>query len=107
MDDMVLTASSTTLLRDFINKLKSAFAIKDMGPLAYFLGVDMQHTSDGFFLSQAKYVDDVLERASMLNCKVVSTPAEAKPKQSLSYMASRLARPTRHSFAASLVTYST
>ena len=63
---MVLAASSPALLRDIINKLKSAFAIKDMGPLAYFLGVDVHRTGDGFFLSQAQYVADILERAGML-----------------------------------------
>jgi len=82
--DMVLDASSPALLRDIINKLKSAFAIKDMGPLAYFLGVDVHRTGDGFFLSQAQYVDDILGRAGMLNCKPVATPADTKPKQSIS-----------------------
>ena len=84
VDDMVLAASSPALLRDIVNKLKSTFAIKDMGPLAYFLGVDVHRTGDGFFLSQAQYVDDILERAGMLNCKPVATPADTKPKQSIS-----------------------
>jgi hypothetical protein len=51
---MVFAASSTALLRDIITKLKSAFAVKDMGPLAYFLGVDVQHSREGFFLSHAQ-----------------------------------------------------
>jgi hypothetical protein len=54
INDMVLAASSTALLRDIITKLKSAFTVKDMGPLAYFLGVDVQHSREGFFLSQAQ-----------------------------------------------------
>ena len=51
IDDMVLTASSTNLLHDVIARLKMAFTIKDMGPLRYFLGIDMRWDHHGFFLS--------------------------------------------------------
>jgi hypothetical protein len=57
VDDMVLATSSAALLRDIITKLKSAFTVKDMRPHAYFLGIDVQHNHDGFFLSQNQYVD--------------------------------------------------
>ena len=53
VDDMVLTASSTDLLNFIIAKLKSAFAIKDMGSVRYFLGITVRRDNDGFFLSQA------------------------------------------------------
>jgi hypothetical protein len=65
---MILYASSTWLLQHVINKLKLPFAVKDMGPLRFFLGVDIQRDDDGFFLSQEKYAKEVLERASMSNC---------------------------------------
>nr|CAB3463731.1 unnamed protein product [Digitaria exilis] len=84
VDDMVLAASSTALLQQLVSKLKEAFAVKDMGPLAYFLGIDVQRSDDGFFLSQAQYVDDLLERAGMSTCKPVATPADTKPKPSTS-----------------------
>ncbi|CAN6235024.1 unnamed protein product [Urochloa humidicola] len=76
------TDSTTTLLQGIIAKLKSTFAVKDMGPVRYFLGIDVKRTEAGFFLSQAKYTDDILERDSMANCKPVSTPADTKPKVS-------------------------
>jgi hypothetical protein len=41
VDDMVLSASSDALLQDVIAKIRSALAIKDMGPLQYFLGIDV------------------------------------------------------------------
>lgn len=82
VDDMVLAAKTSVLLHAIISKLKTAFAIKDMGPVSYFLGVDVRQTADGFFLSQAQYVDDILDRAGMRNCKPVTTPADTKPKQS-------------------------
>jgi hypothetical protein len=44
------------------------------------LGVQIQLDHSGFFLTQGQYVEDVLERAGMVNCKSISTPAEVKPK---------------------------
>jgi hypothetical protein len=42
IDDMVLTASSSVLLQNIIDRLKTAFAIKDMGPVHYFLGIEVR-----------------------------------------------------------------
>jgi hypothetical protein len=84
VDDMVLTASSTTLLQHFVQRLRSAFALKDMGPVHYFLGIDVKRSADGFFLSQSKYAAELLQRAGMSNCKPVDTPADTKPKTSSS-----------------------
>jgi histone deacetylase 1/2 len=82
VDDMVLSASSIALLHDVIAKLRSVFAIKDMGPLQYFLGIDVKRTSEGFYLSQGKYVEELLDRAGMTDCKAAATPADTKPKAS-------------------------
>ena len=51
-----------------------------MGPLCCFLGVDVQRHDQGFFLSQAKYAEDLLDRAGMLNCKPALTPMDTKAK---------------------------
>ncbi|XP_039841033.1 uncharacterized mitochondrial protein AtMg00810-like [Panicum virgatum] len=69
VDDMILSASTTALLRNFITSLKTTFAVKDMGPVSYFLDIDVQWHADGFVLSQAAYANDILERAGMANCK--------------------------------------
>lgn len=42
VDDMVLSASTTALLQLIVNKLRSEFAVKDMGDLKFFLGVDVR-----------------------------------------------------------------
>jgi hypothetical protein len=61
VDDIVLTASSSMLLHTLIDKLKLEFAMKDMGPLHYFLGIRVRRTPHGFFLSQEQYAEDVLQ----------------------------------------------
>ena len=45
-----------------------------MGSLCYFLGLEASPTPDGLFISQLKYVRDILTRAQLLDSKPVHTP---------------------------------
>ena len=50
------------------------FSLKDMGSLHFFLGIEVIPTRAGLFLSQHKYVRDLLANTSMSGAKDVSTP---------------------------------
>jgi hypothetical protein len=52
VDDIVLTASSASLLLQTIFVLKREFIMKDLGPLHHFLQVSVLHQADGLFLTQ-------------------------------------------------------
>jgi hypothetical protein len=80
VNDMILTTSSTSLLGVIISRLQSEFAVKDMGTLWFFLVVGIRRSSTDFFLSQDKYVEDLLERAGMVNSKVALTPVDMAGK---------------------------
>ncbi|XP_071680010.1 uncharacterized protein [Lolium perenne] len=82
VDDIIPTASSTALLQQITAQLSAEFALKDLGALHYFLGIEVVRTATGFFLHQQKYAHDQLERAGMLNCKPASTPVDTKAKVS-------------------------
>ena len=82
VDDIILTASTTTTLRRVIDQLRHVFALKDLGELRFFLSVQVCRDATGFYLNQAQSTEDILERAGMSNCKPASTPMEAKPKLS-------------------------
>ena len=82
VDDIVLTASSDSLLRRIIVSLQHEFAMKDLGQLHHFLGVSVTHSSDGLFLSQRQYILDILERAGMQDCKPCLTPVDTCAKLS-------------------------
>lgn len=84
VDDIILTASSSALLQRVIIFLSREFAMTDLGPLNYFLGMSVTRTADGMFLSQRKYATEILERAHMLNCNPSKTPAESDCKLALS-----------------------
>lgn len=48
--------------------------MKDLGNLSYLLGVEVIITTKGLFLSQQKYIHDILTKFDMLNAKETVTP---------------------------------
>jgi hypothetical protein len=83
IDDIVLTASSATLLQQTIFALKWEFTMKDLGPLHHFLGVSIQHQPDKLFLTQRSFALDILEHTCMVDCKPVLTPVDTHAKVSV------------------------
>jgi hypothetical protein len=83
VDDVVLTASSTTLLKHTISALKREFIMMDLNPLHHFLEVFVQHQVDGLFLTQCQFALDVLERAGMVDCTPVSMPMDTQANVSV------------------------
>jgi hypothetical protein len=80
VNNIVLTTSSPSLLQHVIGQLSSPFAIKDLGPLHFFFDIHVQCTESAFFLHQAKYAEDNLDRAGMINYKPLPTPVDTNPK---------------------------
>jgi hypothetical protein len=76
VDDIILTASSTELLRRTSFALQREFAMKDLGPLHHFLGITVEHRLDGLFLHQRTYMLDILKCAVMVDCKLCTTPVD-------------------------------
>ncbi|GKB74154.1 ribonuclease H-like domain-containing protein [Tanacetum coccineum] len=52
----------------------------DLGSLNYFLGISAQRSASGLFLSQSKFVEEILERAHMQNCNPCRTPVDTESK---------------------------
>ncbi|GJY47736.1 ribonuclease H-like domain-containing protein [Tanacetum coccineum] len=76
VDDIVLTASSEGLLQRIIGSLHQEFAMTDLGPLNYFLGIFVMRDSSSLFLSQKKYAIEILEKAHMVSCNPSRTPVD-------------------------------
>lgn len=82
VDDIVLTASSPSALSTIVSALCREFDMKDLGSLHYFLGISVTRNSSGLFLSQQKYLLDILDRAHMSACNPCTTPSDTKAKLS-------------------------
>ncbi|KAL8157644.1 hypothetical protein AgCh_002375 [Apium graveolens] len=82
VDDILLVTSSAALRQQLMAKLASEFAMKDLGPLSFFLGISVQRQKDTMFLSQHSYATKIIARAGMQSCNPVSTPVDANAKLS-------------------------
>jgi hypothetical protein len=80
VDEIILTASSTVLLRRTISALQREFAMKDLRPLHHFLDITIEHRPDRLFLHQRTYTLDILKRAVMADCKPCTTPVDLQAK---------------------------
>ena len=74
VDDIVISSSCRTATENLLRQLATAFPIKDLGGLSYFLGIEAAMHLGGMSLTQKKYATDLLHRAHMENCKAASTP---------------------------------
>ncbi|XP_031488883.1 uncharacterized mitochondrial protein AtMg00810-like [Nymphaea colorata] len=62
------------MIKSIMHTLDQEFGIKDLGLLHYFLGIQVTFSSKGLFLSQEKYMLDILQKANMIDAKPHCTP---------------------------------
>jgi hypothetical protein len=74
VDDMIITGDDEEEISRLQKALATDFEMKNLGGLKYFLGIEVARSREGIFLSQRKYVLDVLTEAGMLECKPTDTP---------------------------------
>jgi hypothetical protein len=75
VDDMIITGDDLEYIAFVKAHLSDQFLMSDLGPLRYFLGIEIS-TPEGFFLSQEKYIQDLLNRASLTDHLTAKTPME-------------------------------
>jgi histone deacetylase 1/2 len=83
VDDIIVASSSQAATYVLLKDLQREFALKDLGDLHYFLGIEVRRDSDGLILLQGRYATDILARANMRSCKPVDTPLPTSVKLSV------------------------
>jgi hypothetical protein len=83
VDDMIITGDYSIGILELKQFLSQHFEMKDLGNLSYFLCLEISSSSDGFYLTQAKYTSDLLSRANLTDCKIVDTPTELNARLNL------------------------
>jgi hypothetical protein len=74
VDDLLLTGNDASFLNHFIQSLSNRFSLKHMGTPHYFLGIELVPSRTGLFLSQHKFIRDILEKFDMDAAKPTHTP---------------------------------
>jgi hypothetical protein len=74
VDAIIITSSSPSIVDALLAYLHSEFAIKDLGDLHFFLGIEVKKAPDAILLTQEKYATDLVRHVGMLACKPVPTP---------------------------------
>jgi hypothetical protein len=73
VDDLFLTGTKR-LIVECKYALASKFEMKDLGMMHYFLVLEVWQRTDEIFLTQGKYIIEILKKFGMLNFKLVATP---------------------------------
>ena len=79
VDDIIITGDDMAGISSLKSFLHGQFHIKDLGMLKYFIGVEVMRSKRGIFLSQRKYVLDLLSETR----KLVAKPCQSSMAQSL------------------------
>ncbi|XP_074276256.1 uncharacterized protein LOC141600007 [Silene latifolia] len=76
VDDLVIAGNDSSTVAKFKSYLGKCFHMKDLGPLKYFLGLEISRSSEGIYVNQRKYALDIISEVGLLGCKPAQTPME-------------------------------
>ncbi|XP_050125167.1 secreted RxLR effector protein 161-like [Malus sylvestris] len=74
VDDLIFTGNDELLFKQFKRSMMVEFDMADLGKMRYFLSIEVVQKTDGIFISQRKYAQEVLERLNMDQCNSVQNP---------------------------------
>nr|GEW36004.1 uncharacterized mitochondrial protein AtMg00810-like [Tanacetum cinerariifolium] len=78
VDDIIFGSTKKSWCDEFEALTKNMFQMSSMGELTFFLGLQVKQKEDGIFISQDKYVVEILKKFDFLSVKTASTLIETK-----------------------------
>ena len=78
VDDVIVTGSNPSHVLELVLQLGNKFSMKDLGPLIFFLGIEVNYFEGGIHLNQSMYGAEMLEKTEMTLAKAVATPLARK-----------------------------
>jgi histone deacetylase 1/2 len=82
VDDIFLTSNHQCFITSLISNLQLEFAMKDLGQLIYFLGIEATRNSSGLHLRQTRYIIDLLNRVRLFGIRPYRAPCVSGSKLS-------------------------
>ncbi|GJV60896.1 putative ribonuclease H-like domain-containing protein [Tanacetum coccineum] len=74
VDDIIFSSTKKSWCDEFEALMKSIFQMSSMGELTFFLGLQVKQKEDCIFISQDKYVVEILKKFDFVSVKTASTP---------------------------------
>ncbi|GJV00258.1 putative ribonuclease H-like domain-containing protein [Tanacetum coccineum] len=78
VDDIIFGSTNKSWCAEFEALMQSRFQMSSMGELTFFLGLQVKQNNEGIFISQDKYVAEMLKKFDLVNVKAAITPMETK-----------------------------
>ncbi|GJW99216.1 uncharacterized mitochondrial protein-like protein [Tanacetum coccineum] len=78
LDDIIFGSTKKSLCTEFEKMMHKKFQMSSMGELTFFLGLQVKQKEDGIFISQDKYVTEILKKFGFTDVKTASTPMETQ-----------------------------
>ncbi|XP_039144009.1 LOW QUALITY PROTEIN: alcohol dehydrogenase 1-like [Dioscorea cayenensis subsp. rotundata] len=78
VDDLIVTGSNTEEVKRFKEQMMMEFEMSDLGPLSYYLGIEVEQQKDRILLKQLAYAKKVLSQFGMADCNTAKYPMEPK-----------------------------
>ncbi|GKD91176.1 putative ribonuclease H-like domain-containing protein [Tanacetum coccineum] len=76
VDDIIFGSTRKEMCTEFEKMMHKKFQMSSMGELTFFLGLQVKQKEDGIFISQDKYVNEILNKFGFSDVKTASTPME-------------------------------
>ncbi|GKB66782.1 putative ribonuclease H-like domain-containing protein, partial [Tanacetum coccineum] len=76
VDDIIFGSTKKSLCTEFEKMMHKKFQMSSIGELIFFLGLQVKQKEDGIFISQDKYVTEILKKFGITDVKTASTPIE-------------------------------
>ena len=76
VDDIIFGSTNQDFCDEFGKMMANEFEISMIGELSYFLGLQIKQLKNGTFVSQDKYIKDMIKKFGMSDSKAISTPME-------------------------------
>ncbi|GJX90874.1 putative ribonuclease H-like domain-containing protein, partial [Tanacetum coccineum] len=77
VDDIIFGSTTQSMCTEFEDCMHKRFQMSSMGELTFFLGLQVKQQPDGIFISQDKYVADILKKFDFCSIKTATTPIES------------------------------
>ena len=80
VDDIIIASNKQSTLNSVKEYLSQRYQMKDLGEISWFLGIQFSREATSYKMNQSKYIENILARFQMSDCKPRSTPCEMSGK---------------------------